>query len=484
MTHLDTPQSIGRLGVARCDVTPPVGIYHRTWGAATHDRSTGVHRPLTATALAFQIEGHGTGPAMEQIVVALDHCLLWAHEMETLIAAVCQETQFQPEQVAIAFSHTHGAGLLGRDRRDRPGGELIPAYLDELAKRVASLVAQARRNRELATLTYATGHCALAANRDFWDPASKQWVCGFNPSGVADDSVLVVRATGAQGQPLATVVNYACHPTTLAWENTLISPDFVGPMREVVESATGVPCAFLQGASGDIGPREGFVGDPAVADRNGRQLGYAALAALESLPPPRTRYHYTGPVVSGATLGTWAHRPLAAASLQKKADGRIRHFTVTLDYRLELLTLEQAQADRARWLAEEQKAQQSGDTTRARDCHAMVERMDRWIGRLGMLPEGPRFALPVTLMHLGDAVWVLVEAEHYNILQRSLRERFPETPIIVATLVNGSRVTYLPPAELYGTGIYQESIAILAAGSLERVIDEIGKAIREGLAGT
>ena len=47
------PQSFCRAGVARRDITPPVGIYHRMWGAATHERSTGVHRPLKATALAW-----------------------------------------------------------------------------------------------------------------------------------------------------------------------------------------------------------------------------------------------------------------------------------------------------------------------------------------------------------------------------------------------------------------------------------------------
>jgi hypothetical protein len=31
----------------------------------------------------------------------------------------------------------------------------------------------------------------------------------------------------------------------------------------------------------------------------------------------------------------------------------------------------------------------------------------------------------------------------------------------------------LPPRELYDTGIYQESIAVVAAGSLEQLIDSI-----------
>jgi hypothetical protein len=112
------------------------------------------------------------------------------------------------------------------------------------------------------------------------------------------------------GKMLASIVNYACHPTTLAWENTLISPDYIGAMRELVERDTGAPCLFLQGASGELGPREGFVGDTAVADRNGRELGYAALSALTALPAAGTTFVYAGPVVSGATLGSWKHQSI------------------------------------------------------------------------------------------------------------------------------------------------------------------------------
>ena len=54
MNPVNTPQSRCRVGIAGGDITPPVGIYHRMWGAATHDRATAVHRPLLATLLWLQ----------------------------------------------------------------------------------------------------------------------------------------------------------------------------------------------------------------------------------------------------------------------------------------------------------------------------------------------------------------------------------------------------------------------------------------------
>jgi hypothetical protein len=476
--HVDTPQALCKFGIAHAEVTPPVGIYHRMWGAATHERATGVHRPLRATAFTLQAADAIPGVDAEQVVIALDHCLLWDREMSVFLETVSHATGVARGQISVAFSHTHGAGLMGLERATLPGGALIAPYLDRLATESARLVKQAREKAQPAAIVYGSGRCTLAAHRDFWDEENKQFVCGYNPGAPAEDAVLVARVTAQSGQLLATIVNYACHPTTLAWENTLISPDYPGAMREVVEQATGAPCVFLQGASGDLGPREGFVGDPAVADRNGRELGYAALAALETLPKAGTRFRYTGPVISGATLGAWAHVPLSENELAEKRRWRVRRWALDLAYRPGLPTVEGTRAERARWLETERNAERQGKAIEARDAHAMVERMDRQLNRLAVLPTGPIYPLAMACWQLGDAFWLAVESEHYQVLQRAVREAFPGTPIVVMTIVNGSRAAYLPSADVYDKGIYQESIALLAAGCLEKVIDAAVQQIR------
>ena len=472
MPQIDAHQGDVLFGLARRDVTPPVGIYGRWWARAVQAGATGVHRPLTATAVVLRSPAGLAGESDEEIIVALDMCLLFPDEQEALLAEVRRLTGVAG-QLMCHHSHTHSSPPAKLDQSHLPGGELIKPYLDRLAAEVAAAVTEALGAVQPASIVFGQADSHMGGNRDLWDAGSRQFVCGFNPDGPFDPTVLVGRVTGAGGKLLATLVNYACHPTTLAWQNSLISPDYPGAMREVVEQATGAPCVFLQGASGDTGPRDGFVGDTAVADRNGRQLGYAALSALESIPAPATSFRYQGPSISGTTLGLWEHVPFSDEERAAATRWRRRRWTVPLAYRSDMPSLDQAHLDRERWKAEEVVALAAGDETKAADCRGKAEQANRLIDKLSLLPSGPDYPLPVLLLQTGDAFWLAVEAEHYNVLQRELRQRFPDTALVVMTLMDGGRVAYLPTADTYGKGLYQETIAVLAPGSLERLIDAV-----------
>lgn len=473
-TLVQTPQTRCRAAIARSDITPPVGCYHRMWGAATHDRSTGIHKPLLATALWLEPEHGDASQAL--LVVALDHCLLDSLDIKGLQDEAAGAAGISPTQTVITFSHTHAAGFLSRSRLNSAGGELIAPYLSELHAKVKNLATRIRDQVEAATIVYGTGRSQLAAHRDYFDAQRQGHVCGFNPAGRADDTLLVCKIVAERGKLLASVVNYACHPTTLAWENTLISPDYVGALRETVERETQAPCLFLQGASGDLGPRNGYVGDPAVADANGRELAYACLAALEALPPPGTHFVYTGPVESGATLGIWRHQQIPLAAQAAPMRWELAHLETPLEYRPEFPTQAAAQSELARWEEEERRAQAADDSQTAARAHANIERMTRQVWKLGELPDG-QFPLWVTLARLGNAIWLFVPGEHYQVLQTTLRARFPEIPLLVTTLSNGWQPGYIPTSDTYGRGIYQEQISVVAKGSAEQIIDSLSSEI-------
>ena len=67
-------------------------------------------------------------------------------------------------------------------------------------------------------------------------------------------------------------------------------------MPEKVEKETGGLALFLQGASGELSPRYQYVGEPAVADQHGAQLGHSVLADMQL---PQTQLTFTGVVESG-----------------------------------------------------------------------------------------------------------------------------------------------------------------------------------------
>lgn len=475
MPSVQTPQSRCRAAIAKCDITPPVGIYHRMWGAALHDRATGVHRPLEARLLWLAPFDDTAGSP--QIIVSLDHCILDTPEQTAIRQAIAHATALPVEQVLVTLTHTHGSGWMSRTRSQLPGGDLIGPYLDGLATQLADVARSLPPQSQPVTMTYGIGRCDLAAERDYFDVERDGFVCGYHPGAFADDTLLIARLSTAGKEVLATIVNYACHPTTLAWENTLLSPDWVGAMREVVEQHGGGTCLFLQGASGDLGPKEGFVGDPAVADRNGRQVGYAALSALEGLPPAGTEFCYTGAVVSGATLGTWSHQPLGSDQLARHQLWSWETLTVELPYRHDLPTVAETTAARDEWTLAEERARSGGDDARVRDCRAQIEQRTRQLARLAALSGGRAHPLTVHIGQMGDALWILLPGELYQVFQSELRRRFAPRPVIVATLTNEWQPGYIPPARVYGYGIYQEVIASVAAGNLEILIEAICRKI-------
>ena len=468
------------IGVA--DITPPENMYHRMWGAATHDVAEGVHRPLRATVMVLGNAARELpikNPEDFQVVIALDHCILGPSELGQLRTHIHQATQIPAEALLFVFSHTHAAGLMSLDRADQPGGEQIANYLSAMCHTVSDLVADVSDRLAPATFTYGIGRCSLAKNRDYWDEVAQKYVCGFNPIGRADDTMMVARVTSSAGEILATIINYGCHPTTLAWDNRLISPDYPGAARETVEKATEAPCVFIQGTSGDTGPRVNYVGEPSAADRNGRQLGYAALSTLEGIPDPQTQWNYTGPVVSGATLGTWAAGPVDPAQSSYSGVWRVIRREVPIAYRAELPTLSSVEADYQHWMQQYQEAQQDGDEARVRDCHAMVERQRRLRWRLESLPSGTTYPYQMVGWRIGNGVWIAVQGEPYQVFQQAIRDAFPSHSVVVASLAEHWGPSYLVPKGDYGKGLYQEEVAVLEPGCLEIAIDAAVALIRE-----
>jgi hypothetical protein len=444
------PEFRGRIGIARANATPPVGIYSRTWGSATHDVAEGVHRPLLATCVVFQ----DTAGRTELVFLTLDVMVFWQEEAVRLREAISSRMHLQPQQLLLHPSHSHSSPMLLRKHADRAGGHLIAPYLDALPDLFCDLIARARASYREATLGWAYGKCSMAFNRDAIDAASSRDICGINPAAPADDTLLVGRITDAAGQVFGTIVNYACHPVSLGGGNKLLSSDYIGAMRELIERQVGGTCVFFHGASGDMTPRRSYESNVDAADQNGRELGYAALAALSGMAPPGQQLEYGGIEESGTALGVWQLKAKQAVS-QVIAAQRI---TTKLPIR-DMPTRPEIERAMA-----------------ANPNRYELERLERALDRRAIVGDGTEGGFYFTVWRLGDAFVLATPAEPYSQFQVALRAQFPGTTVAVLNATDGC-LNYLPIPDAFQRDVYQVRVALYQQGSMERVLDLAARTI-------
>src|SRR5688500_15037677 len=154
-TTVHTPTSRLRLGHARADITPPVGIYHRLWGPARHYRATGLHRPLVADVLALVPAGSTDAPQMVRALLDLAGLVQSQHAQ--MVQALAEGAGVAPEHVMLTYSHTHSSGWFVPDRIPLPGGELILGYIAELAETLRGAGRAAAEAMRPTTISYAAG---------------------------------------------------------------------------------------------------------------------------------------------------------------------------------------------------------------------------------------------------------------------------------------------------------------------------------------
>jgi len=439
-----------RMGIAQADVTPPVGIESGVWGASKHSRSESVHHGLFLTAVAREDE-HGK----KKFIVGIDLCVLGCLECGTnLLTRITNELGIEQNDLLFSSSHSHSTPLPCIHRSRKDGNEFVPGFIDQIAIGTVKACKEAAANVQDVDVTWAYGRCDLAVNRDL--PCGSQEVVAFNPDIPADDTVVVGRIADRSGKIIGTIANYACHPTTLAWDNRAISPDYVGEARKMVQAETGAPMLFLQGASGDLSPRSQYSGETALADRHGTNLGHSILATLAAMQSPGKELRWNGIVESGALLGEWLEAPTRGPSTLKET---------RLDVQVRVKEMKSIEQLREEW------AGIDGD--------ALEERIQRAIRlRLGY-ESGQLVTHPVWVWQWGEAIFVAQPGEAYSYLQTELRRRNPGRIIFVMNLTNYPGLFYLPIKTAYVAPAYQAWQTLLAPGCIEEVVEQTDKYIKE-----
>ena len=451
-----------RAGVGRVSITPPLTAPHASWGAQVHVLPDGVEADLWATALVVD-----DGETMAAWI-DLDLVIVSRPESDAIREAVAAALDIPVQAVRVSVTHNHAGPPPSAWNWTRQGQAALDGYYALLPEYAAGAARMACAGLRQARLAVGSGESQVAVNRREIAPDGRP-VTGVNPDGPIDPEVFVLRIDDAEGGPLAAVVGYTMHPTTLGPANRLISPDWPGHLKRTVEAITGATCLFAQGATGNIGPGpDGFTDDVRVVRRLGGQVGCEAARVYLGLQLPAVQHRHERVWESGAPLGKWTREPLSEPAPVVRVMSR----EVMLPL-IEQPPLSDAQArvDEAQRLLDDLKQRAAaGGRDRGGDvCHQACQH-DAFAGA-DVWWAAESFPVELHLLQIGPAVLVGTEGEPFAEIGLEIKARSPR-PATWFGGYTGGWAGYIPTPDAYPRRGYEVDTSPFAPEAAGRLMVE------------
>jgi neutral ceramidase len=163
-------------------------------------------------------------------------------------------------QVMLTFSHNHCGPRLGDDLIDYYPVEaeqekLVDEYTAAMVEKVVAVVGESLANLAPASLRMGEGKTTFAVNRRNNREADVPALLekGTPLAGPVDHTVPVLTVTGPEGNLVAVLFGYACHPTTLSF--TTWCGDYPGfAQLELERTHPGTTALFVNTCGGDQNP--------------------------------------------------------------------------------------------------------------------------------------------------------------------------------------------------------------------------------------
>ncbi len=249
-----------KVGASTIDITPPAGIdlsgYIRRTGP-----STGVHDPLQANILWLD-DG-----AECLLMISLDVLMMDEKYCSNVKTAISGELNILPDNIIVAAIHTHSAPGMHFFRN---GARRDLHWESDVFQSLLKGVVPAVQNAKKASMGFGLGNTEIGVNRR-------------QKKGPVDSRLPIVYFCGEDGNPIAAIAVYGCHPVVLNEQNRLISADYVGFFRKFLNEHFGsdFPVLFFTGAAGDVDPAER--GNFSAAERCGRILADEAASCFQRM---------------------------------------------------------------------------------------------------------------------------------------------------------------------------------------------------------
>ena len=434
-------------GISRQDVTPPVGI--RLIGYAVREGvSHAVDEPLTLTALA--IRGQNT----TVIFVGIDIALMDIEFADKFRQACAKAVDIEASNIVVNFSHTHCAPAVGTflnfDTEEQMA--LQGDFTKLLFAGGVKACQEAIGSLQPARMGVGWGECHGNINRRLKGPDGKV-LLGEDPNGVCDHSVGVIRVDDLDGKPIAVAFRYSCHTVTVGPKTNVISPDFIGPARSLIENNLKCPSIFLQGCAGNSNPASGIGqlpdSDPDFTNekiRSGQMLGGEVVKTAQNI---RTHIERAEPKLVQSIAVYWLYENKL---IPPGPEGSVRIDETRMNLPLkDFPPLHEVQQERAEWAAKLDEARNKNESEWI--VNPLLRFDNQAQRRLEAAEKGnPHMvSFPIQVIALGELKIVSIPFEPMMETGLSLRKSLGGGDVFVLGYTNGS-VAYLPTPKISAEG--------------------------------
>ena len=258
-----------QVGVSVANITPKAGAFIA--GDANNRQFTGVHDSLFAKVVVLSDAKNSIALLTFDCIGMLYPTLLKIRE------AVAQQVPlatFDPNHIVMASTHTHaGPDVVGIWGPNQMTSGVDTLYMNDVVSKAAHAVIAALKNRQPATAGFAVS------------TFGSDWVYNISDSLSIDRSLTTIQFKGTDGKSIASITNFACHPTILDKATSLVSADYVQGMYAHLDDKLGGVNLFLQGAIGGWVQPEYEKKEFAAAEKRGIELGSKVASILQNSQP-------------------------------------------------------------------------------------------------------------------------------------------------------------------------------------------------------
>jgi hypothetical protein len=294
-----------RVGVSKTVINPPLGSFIA--GDKQNRLFTGVLDSLYAKAVVLY-DGETT-----LALVTVDCIGMLYPELQKVREAVALmpfDIPFSPENIVISSTHTHsGPDVVGIWGKDYSQTGRDSAYVDFLVQSIAGQIAEASKSLQAASVRYAES------------TFGETWVeniCGEE----IDRSVTSLRFVDSKEKTIASLTNFACHPTHLDAVFSEVSADYLAGFYKSMEKNWGGEHLFLQGAIGGwVQPKD--KADYQIALQRGSDLAETVIKAHQNEKPLQSESIFFGRKTILFPVENEAWKALAAAGILDRSIGEM-----------------------------------------------------------------------------------------------------------------------------------------------------------------